>query len=152
RFAGFAQRDLEVALCFLAPRRCARAGIARCTRACALQLARHAAAKSTKLILARRDEDERLLCELIREQSLVVKVVIRCVVSGVRHASAPFTTFSRSRGMADPDRNERAFPCAVQGGVTGEAWHDACDQTRPLRSRPELGPEPGPGPDPGPDP
>ena len=28
--------------------------------------------------------------------------------------------------MADPDRNERAFPCAVHGGVTGEAWHDAC--------------------------
>jgi len=23
--------------------------------------------------------------------------------------------------MADPDRNERVFPCAVQGGVTGEA-------------------------------
>ena len=83
-FAGFAERDLEVPLGLFAARRSSRAGVARRASTGALQLARHAPAQAAQLRFARGDKDQRFLCELIREQPLVGKVVIRCVVSGVR--------------------------------------------------------------------
>src|SRR5262249_38711109 len=51
--------------------------------------------------------DQRLFGELVRQQPLVGKVVIRCVVSGVRHASAPFTTSPKEPRHGGP-RSQRA--------------------------------------------